>query len=207
LNEQKLNEAMKQMDGFQASEFTALLKTLSPQGKGENARIEYSTNSYAFYVMQPGIESQRAKYVQGLIAALSEVADKDNKGYVISLLQQAGQDDAIAALSPYLTDVYLSEKASRALASNGSDAASQALVNALPSAKGHALISVIEALGDTQFAGAESALLPLVGNSDAKVQKVVLYSLSNIGGTASADALKNAASAAGYVYDITNASA
>src|SRR5690606_11645780 len=181
--------------------------TLTPPGKGDNARIEYSTNSYAFYVMQPGKETQRAKYVQGLNAALNAVADKDNKGYVISLLHKAGQDDAIAALSPYLTDEYLSEKASRALARIGSDAASQALVNALPAAKGHALISVIEALGDTRYAGAEAVLLPMLGNSDAKVQKVLLYSLSNIAGTASADALKNAAVAVAYGYDITNASA
>jgi len=101
LNEQKLNEAMMQMDAFQASDFAALLKPLTPPGKGDNSKIEFATNSYAFYVMQPGKESQRAKYVQGLNAALKDVADKDNKGYVISLLHKAGKDDAIAALTPF----------------------------------------------------------------------------------------------------------
>src|SRR3546814_619088 len=137
LNEQKLNEAMKQMDAFQASDFTALLKTLTPPGQGNNSKLEYATNSYAFYVQQAGKESQRAKYVQGLNAALNEVADKDNKGYVISLLHKAGKDDAVVALTPFLTDEYLSEKASRALASIGSESASKALIGALPSAKGH----------------------------------------------------------------------
>jgi len=207
LNEQKLNEAMMQMDAFQASDFAALLKPLTPPGKGDNSKIEFATNSYAFYVMQPGKESQRAKYVQGLNAALKDVADKDNKGYVISLLHKAGKDDAIAALTPFLTDEYLSEKASRALARIGSEAASKALLSALPSAKGHALISVIEALGDTRYTGAESALLPLVGKDSPEVQKVLLYSLSNIAGSESAEALKNAAANAGYVYDVTNATA
>lgn len=205
LNEQKLNVAMKQMDAFQASDFTALLKTLTPPGQGNNSKLEYATNSYAFYVQQAGNESQRAKYVQGLNAALNEVANKDNKGYVISLLHKAGKDDAVVALTPFLTDEYLSEKASRALASIGSESASKALVSALPSAKGHALISVIEALGDSRYAGAESALLAMLGNSDQDVQKVLLYSLSNIAGTASAEALKTAASTMNYVYDVTNA--
>ncbi|TCK80599.1 family 16 glycoside hydrolase [Albibacterium bauzanense] len=205
LNEQKLNEAMKQMDAFQASDFTALLKTLTPPGQGNNSKLEYATNSYAFYVQQAGKESQRAKYVQGLNAALNEVADKDNKGYVISLLHKAGKDDAVVALTPFLTDEYLSEKASRALASIGSELASKALIGALPSAKGHALISVIEALGDSKYAAAESVLLPMIGNSNPDVQKVLLYSLSNIAGPASANALKNAASSVNYVYDVTNA--
>lgn len=205
LNEQKLNEAMKQMDAFQASDFTALLKTLTPPGKGNNSKLEYATNSYVFYVQQAGKESQRAKYVQGLNAALNEVADKDNKGYVISLLHKAGKDDAVVALTPFLTDEYLSEKASRALASIGSESASKALIGALPSAKGQALISIIEALGDSKYAAAESVLLPMLGSSNQDVQKVLLYSLSNIAGPASADALKNAASSANYVYDVTNA--
>lgn len=205
LNEQRLNEAMRQMDGFQASDFTALLKTLTPPGQGDNAKLEYATNSYAFYVQQAGKESQRAKYVQGLSAALGEVADKDNKGYVISLLHKAGKDDAVSILTPFLTDEYLSEKASRALASIGSESASNALVSALSSAKGRALVSVIEALGDTRYAGAESTLLSMLGNSNPDVQKVLLYSLSNIAGTASANALKNAAVQANYAYDVTNA--
>lgn len=205
LNELKLNEAMRQMDAFQASDFTALLKTLTPPGQGNNAKLEYATNSYAFYVQQTGKETQRAKYVQGLNAALNEVADKDNKGYVISLLHKAGKDDAVAALTPFLTDEYLSEKASRALASIGSEQASKALLSAVPSAKGNALISVIEALGDIRYEGAESTLLSMLGNSDQDVQKVLLYSLSNIAGAASADALKNAAASVDYVYDVTNA--
>jgi len=203
LNEQRLNEAMKQMDAFQASDFTALLKTLSPPGQGNNSKVEYATNSYAFYVLDK--ESERAKYVEGLKAALNEITDQDNKGYIISLLHKAGKDDAVAALTPFLTDEYLSEKAARALAAIGSESASEALISALSSAKGRALISLIEALGNLRYAGAEQTLLGMIGNSNPDVQKVLLYSLSNIAGTASADALKNAASDVNYVYDVTNA--
>ncbi|WP_017260154.1 DUF1080 domain-containing protein [Pedobacter arcticus] len=207
LNKQKLDGAMEQMEAFESPDFVAMLKLLAPPGKKDNSGVEYATNSYAFYVMQTGKESQRAKYVQGLCAALKEVVNKDNKGYIISLLQKAGKDDAVAALSSYLTDDYLSEKVSRALVRIGSVTASKALLDALSSATGNALLSVIEALGDTRYAGAESALLPLLGKGNADLQKVLLYALSNIGGPSSFDALKNAALKSGYLYDITDATA
>src|SRR5690606_1592040 len=145
--------------------------------------------------------SSRAKYVQGLIASLQEVDDRDNKAYVISLLQKAGKDDAVSALSAYLQDEYLAGKAARALATIGTSAASNALLTALPSAKGHAQISIVEALGDTGYADAESSILSLAGTGDLNLQKVILYALANIAGTSSADVLKKAAQDAGYVYD------
>ncbi|WP_353137963.1 DUF1080 domain-containing protein [Pseudopedobacter sp.] len=205
-NEQKLNEVMKQLDIFQATDITVFLSQLMPPGKGDNSRIEYATNSYAFYVLQAGKENQRVKFVQGLIGALKEIKDRDNKGYIISLLQKAGKDDAVSALIPYLKDEYLAEKAARALATIGSEAASKALLNELAGAKGKALVSIIEALGDTRYAGAESALLPLLNKENVNVQKVLLYTLSNIAGATSYGALKSAAQKANYVYDVTNAS-
>jgi len=207
LNEQKLNEAMAQLDGFSASDITALIKQLTPEGQGDDSKVEYASNSYSFYVMLPGKENQRAKFVQGLVAALPEVADKDNKGYIISLLQKAGKDDAVAALSPFLTDEYLSEKAARALATIGTETASKALLEQLPNTSGHAQVSVVEALGDARYAGAEEAIINLVGSDDVGLERAALYALANIAGTASADVLKAAAKDAGYIYNESNATA
>ncbi len=207
LNEQKLNDAMKQLDAFQTTDIAFLLKELTPPGKGDNSKIEFATNSYSFYVLQDGKEAQRVKYVQGLIGALKEINDQDNKGYVISLLQKAGKDDAVIALIPYLRDAYLSSKAARALATIGSENASKALLTELKSAKGNSLLSIVEALGDSKYVGAEASLLPMLGEGNADVKKVLLYALSNIAGSSSFDALKNAAKNANYRYDVTNASA
>lgn len=207
MDEQKLNEAMAQLDGFTASDITALVKRLTPEGQGDDSKVEYASNSYAFYVTLPGKESQREKFVQGLIAALSEVDDKDNKGFVISLLQKAGKDDAVSALTPFLSDEYLAEKAARALATIGTDVASEALLSQLPGASGHAQVSIVEALGDARFAGAESAIIDLVGSDDVDLERVALYALANIAGTASAEVLKDAAESADYIYNESNATA
>src|SRR5690606_2183693 len=77
----KFVAAMKELEGFTSEDVTALLKGLQPQG-GNNASIEYATNSYGFYVMQPGFENQRLTYVNGLLAALDQITDKNNKGYI-----------------------------------------------------------------------------------------------------------------------------
>ena len=62
-NEQKLSEAMAQLDGFSAADFSALIKQLIPEGKGDDSKVEYASNSYSFYVMLPGKENQRANFV------------------------------------------------------------------------------------------------------------------------------------------------
>src|SRR5690606_6375561 len=78
--------AMKELENFTPEDVAALLVTLKPQG-GPNATVEYATNSYAFYVMQPGKDAAREKYANGLLLALDQVKDKDNKGYVLELLK------------------------------------------------------------------------------------------------------------------------
>src|SRR3546814_3788926 len=82
----------------------SLLSQLTPPGQGDNAGIEYASNSYSYHVLLPGKDRQRATFIQGAVAALAALEDKDNKGFVIQLLQNAGDDAAVEALSGYLTD-------------------------------------------------------------------------------------------------------
>jgi len=204
-NAQKLNDAMKQIDAFTPQDIAALFNGLSTNQAASDAKIEFAGNSYAFYVMQPGKDAERAKFVQGLISSLETSPDQNNKSFIIALLQKAGKDDAVAALSSYLTDEYLSGYAARALASIQSQQASSALLKALPASKGTAQISIVEALGDTRYEEGETALLALLENSDVNLQKVVLYSLARIGGPSSYEAMKAAAEQANYAYSLNKA--
>src|SRR5690606_11740258 len=77
----KLQDAYTRLDGFSAENTAALLAQLTPPGKGDNARIEYAANSYSYHVLLAGKESHRAKFVQGLVQALSRLSDKDNKAF------------------------------------------------------------------------------------------------------------------------------
>src|SRR5690606_14033584 len=156
---QRLHDAMGQLERFTAPDMTELLSQLTPPGQGDNAGIEYAANSYSYHVLSSGKDAQRATFIQGAIAALGALDDKDNKGFVIQLLQHAGDDTAVEALSGYLTDAYLGEKASRALARIGTEAAGGALLGALPNASGLAQVNIINALGFIKYAPAEQAIL------------------------------------------------
>lgn len=204
---QRLHDAMEQLERFTASDMTKLLSQLTPPGQGDNAGIEYAANSYSYHVLSPGKDAQRANFIQGAIAALNALGDKDNIGFVIQLLQNAGDNTAVEALRGYLTDAYLSEKASRALAQIGTEAAGGALLAALPNASGVAQVNIINALGFIQYAPAEQAILAMANATDTGLRKVVLYALSRIGGTASATVLADAAGAADYAYEPTDATA
>src|SRR5699024_2085315 len=61
--------------------------------------------------------------------------------------------------------------------------------------------------GDARYAGAESAIIELVGSGNVDLERVALYALANIAGTESADVLKDAAEKANYIYDESNATA
>lgn len=204
---QRLSDAMEQLERFTADDIAALLSQLTPQGEGDNAGIEYASNSYSYHVLLTGKEQQRATFIQGAVAALAELDDNDNKGFVIQLLQNAGDDTAVEALSGYLTDTYLSEKAARALARIGTDAAGSALLKALSQATGISEINIVEALGFMAYAPAEQSVLTRVTATDTHLRKVVLYALSRVGGTASGPVLLGAARAADYRYEPTDATA
>ncbi|MFB2121525.1 DUF1080 domain-containing protein [Parapedobacter sp. 2B3] len=204
---QRLNDAMGQLERFGAADIAALLSQLTPPGQGDNAGIEYASNSYSYHVLLSGKGQQRATFVQGAIAALAVLDNNDNKAFVIQLLQNAGDDTAVEALSGYLTDTYLSEKAARALARIGTDAAAGALLAALPRANGVAEMNIVNAIGFIGYAPAEQAILAKAGAGDANLQKAVLYALSRIGGIASGPVLGTAARAAGYAYEPTDATA
>src|SRR5690606_2266146 len=203
----RLDEAMKQMERFTANDISALLTQLSPPGEGNNAGIEYATNSYSYYVLAAGKSQQRATFIEGAIDGLSKLANRDNKGFVIQLLQNAGDDRAVDALSKYLADTYLNEKASRALARIGTESAGSVLVQALEQLEGESAIPLIDALGFMAYRPAEKAILAKATSPETSLRRIVLYALSQIGGDESQSFLADAAQAAEYRYEPTQATA
>ncbi|QNL49135.1 DUF1080 domain-containing protein [Olivibacter sp. SDN3] len=204
----KLAAAMQQLETFTAEDISALLLQLEPQG-GENAKIEYATNSYSYHVMRSDKEAQRVKFVKGAVDALAKATDKDNKGYILNLLINAGKDDAVAAIASCLGEEYLTDRAARTLARIQSDHAGEALAKALPEADGSRLVSILEAIGDAGYAPAEELVVPFASSEEIPVRKTALYTLAKLAvpSSSSVDALKAAAEKAEYGYDEANATA
>ncbi|SEM15989.1 HEAT repeat [bacterium A37T11] len=203
---QKQDDAMKQLDGFTANNIAGLLAGLVPPG-GDNSKIEYAANSYSYYVLKAGNEAQRTKFVQGCIQAVGRITDKDEKAFVISLLQNAGKDDAVPALATLLTDSYLGEKAASALAAIQTPVAAAALLKALPGLQGKSQLAAVQQLGYLAYKDAEPELLNLINGAAPKLKETLQFALANIAGPKAGPVLGKAASDAGFVYDTSNATA
>lgn len=198
--------AMQELEGFTAQDVAGLLARLEPQG-GDNASIEYATNSYAFYVMQPNRENQRVTYVEGLLTALDQLEDKNNKAYVLELLKFCAKDEAVQGVSAYLADDYLVGKAARVLNAIASPVATEALNAALANVSSEAAATaIIAALGDLQAEEAEIKIIELLGQFEAdNFQFNGLTALSKIAGPNSDKLFLERAKAVNYAYEKTNA--
>ena len=199
--------AMKELENFTPEDVAALLVTLKPQG-GPNATVEYATNSYAFYVMQPGKDAAREKYANGLLLALDQIKDKDNKGYVLELLKFCANNEAVAKVSTFLTDDYLAEKAARVLSAIDTKESSDALNKALTgNVTEKTATAIIGALSEVKNQDAEARIIELIGQfSSDNFQRNAFTALSKFGGQKTYDVLYTKAKSVGFGFDRTNAS-
>jgi HEAT repeat protein len=204
-NAQELKGSMLEISDMGEAGFVTLMSGLAAPGKGNNGLLEYAIGGYSAYVMDKANEADRVISVNAYCKALSAVADKQNKEFLISQLELVGRDDAVPCLQTYLNDAQLADPAARALVKINSDASKAALASALPTATGPAQLAVVEALGLSRSKQALPALHALASSSDEKVAKAALSALAHIADPSSAQILNAAAAQAGYLYENKNA--
>ena len=186
---------------------TEMTLMLQAPGTGDNTHVEYALASYSYYTTRSGNETLRSAATRAFVKALDKTADKESKAFIIRQLQITGNDDAVAALQPYLLDERLSDPAARALVKIHTPSAGQALLDALKNASGNTRLSLVQALGDSRFSPAATAIGALANTDDVKLTKIALYALGRIGDPASESILKIAAAKSGYKYEPTCATA
>jgi hypothetical protein len=203
----KYLSAMKEMEQFTSADFTALLLTLKPQGK-DNSAVEFATNSYALYVMQQTAKPElRTRYVQGLLAALNQLSNRENKAYIFELLKFCGKDETISAVAPYLSDDYFAEKAARVLSAIHSVSANQTLTSALAKVGSEkTATAIIAALGEIGSSQSEDAIIASANQfNSANYKSTVLSALSKLGTAKSLRIFSDASRAVNYQFEQTNA--
>ncbi|HEY3320139.1 MAG TPA: ThuA domain-containing protein [Planctomycetota bacterium] len=128
-----------------------------------------------------------------LAAKLAEVlrsdATKDAKEFVCEQLSVIGGEACVPALAPLLTDEALNDAARFALERIKGDAAGAALREALPAAKGRALVGVLNSLGARREAKAVAAVASPAGSGDELVKAAALEALGQIGSPEAAQVL------------------
>ncbi len=205
LNAPQLNSNMAIISGIGEAGLREMVGMLAPAGKGDNTNLQYTINSYSYYVVQKGKEKERLAAEKAYVSALQKIADKENKAFLISQLQTVGSDYSVNTLKAYLQDDRLCDVAARALVKINTANAGKALLAALPGSTGSKKVTLVEALGEAKMKEAVPQIAKLASSTDTKLEKVSLFALASIADPSSQSILSNAAKKSGYSFDPTNA--
>jgi hypothetical protein len=184
-----------------------LIGRMNPPGNKSNEALEYAISGWAHFVAND--PDKRDVAANAFEKALRQPLDKEVKAFVIRQLRTIATDDNVDVLSGFLNDVYLSDPASQALVSIGTEKANAALLDGIRSADSDPILLILaNAIGQTHYAAAEPELLNLLRRSTSeRSQKVFLNALAHIGTKESLHALRNAAEKTNYAYSKNNATA
>ncbi len=127
-----------------------------------------------------------------LLGVLDSDAKYAGKQYVCRELSIIGTDRSVPVLAPMLTDEKLSDMARYALERIPGEASEQALLKALPQAKGKAQIGIVNSLGERGCRAAVGQIVELAGRSDVVLAGASISALGKIGGDEAAAALSKA---------------
>src|SRR5690554_2517205 len=184
-----------------------LIDRLNPPGSQSNETVEFAIAGWTHFTATDNASRQAT--ANTFEKALAKPLDKEVKAFIVRQLRTIATDDNVDALAPFLADEYLASTAAMALVSVGTDNANKALLDALQNSSSNAVkMQLINALGQSNYAPAEPALLALLNqNPSGEMQQVVLNALANTGTKESVKQLANAAKEVGYAYHKNNATA
>lgn len=184
-----------------------LIGRMNPPGNKSNEALEYAISGWTHFVAND--PEKRAVAANAFEKALRQPLDKEVKAFVIRQLRTIATDDNVDVLSGFLTDVYLSDPASQALVSIGTEKANEALLDGIKNTDSDPILLILaNAIGQTHYAAAEPELLNLLSRSTSeRSQKVFLNALAHIGTKESLNALRDAAEKTNYAYSKNNATA
>ncbi|PVH26484.1 DUF1080 domain-containing protein [Sphingobacterium corticibacter] len=197
--------AMQELEHFTAAEIATLVKEIEKKNT-DITPITYALNSYSYYVMQDGKESQRKVFVEGLGSSLGQLQQQEKKAFVLELLKKVGNNESLAVVAPFLSDDNLVDDATLVLHAIGTPEAVNVLIDGLQNAKSEKqAIAVITALGDLKAKKAEPLIIASLDQyTDATFSRNAYIALSKIAGSASEKLFLDKAAEVGYAYEPTN---
>ncbi len=187
-NKADLNTAMKEMEGLGEAGLMQLVQQLVPGGKADNSKLEYAIMGYTSYVSGKGKNELKQTAETAWDKSLSNLKDKNNASFIMSMLEMIGTDQSIRFITPFLSDEGLSRKATVLLASIGTTNAGMALSGALNSSTAPKY-AILQALGNMRFAGSLSVISGFASSNNMKEKEAALFALSEIADPSSAGIL------------------
>jgi HEAT repeat protein len=172
-----------------------LLPAMGSENANERGEAQRRFEDVALAAGRPGAEGRRKALATVMADALGKTDNVEARVWLLRQLQYIGGAEAVPALAKAMAsgDARVAECARRALQRNDSDAAGDALRDALARArKADALVALINAVADRRDAKAVALIARHADASNPKVARAAAAGLGSIGTEAAADALQKA---------------
>lgn len=200
-----LDKLMENAISYGSPFVSQLTKMIIAPGTGDDTAVRFALNSLARYASGQEDIKTKAFVEAEYLKAIEKANNKDVKTFFIRQISLVGHQKTVENIKVYLSDKQLCEPASQTLLTIKSPEAETAFLNALASAKGKNLVTILKALGELRSNKAHAKILSLLGTDSENLQKVVLASLAEIGNPEAYDALFKAAKEKKFKYDASNA--
>ncbi len=164
-----------------------ITKLVIPAGIGNDAKARYALGDLAYFVTQPGLESESDMYESVLISALQEASDEEVKAFFMRQLAQVGSKKTISAVSAYLSNSKLYAPATRTILAIDSLGSAELFLDALQGASDNRVPTLLHAIGRTGSVTDAETVSAYATDDDHDIRLAAFRALASLGSPASAE--------------------
>ncbi len=143
----------------------------------QSVQAEHALDGIVNFVAQNGSQDQLKWLKQAMQQMLAGDLPTKHKAFLISLIQNLGDEACLQILKPFLADQQLCDPAARALVQIGGKKAGKMIYEAFSQQKSNP--NLIKALGELKYLPAGPEIIKLSANTELK--ETVLFALANMG--------------------------
>lgn len=199
IDKEKIEKAVAEISRGGRENVQGLIEMLDEPGSEKDVKPHYALRCVGNHALIAKDESARRQFCETLAAALeggssgSGLSDY-NKAFLCQELQWAGRKEAVPALATLLPNEDLVDPAAMALVAIR-DGATDALLSALPKARGRCRLGIVDALAALAEPKAAPALKQALADDDPEVRLAAGDGLSKLGDAGAVGLLIKAADA------------
>jgi len=199
----RLNVLMSEVADLKEEGFALIAAKIIPPGTGDDVAARFVVASLSKYASQFGKEADKRMVENGLLKAVQGSSDKDVQSFYLTQLYFVATDQSVATLSQFLTDEKLCDAAVKVLLAVATPSAGDAMLKKLEGSQGIAALALAKAAGQMKIEAANPILIKKMVGADAKLQRVILVAVAQIGSKESFTFLTDKAAKAKYIYEPT----
>jgi HEAT repeat protein len=156
-----------------------------------SVQSQYALDGLSNYIAQNGNKDQRKWFKLAIQQALNESFSTQHKAFLISLIQNVGDETYPAILKPFLTNEQLCDPATRALVQIGGKKAGKIIYETFSQQKTKPNLFLIKALGELKYLPAGPEIMKLSTVTESK--EMAFFALANMGYLPAKNLLENTA--------------